>query len=32
VFDPSGRLRLTVRHGETPDHIAADLRQLLAGK
>lgn len=32
VFDPAGRLRLTVRHGETPDHIAADLRQLLAGK
>lgn len=32
VFDPSGRLRLAVRHGETPEHIAGDLRQLLAGK
>jgi protein SCO1/2 len=32
VFDPTGRLRLVIRHGETPDRIAADLRQLLAGK
>jgi protein SCO1/2 len=32
VFDPEGRLRLVIRHGETPDRIAADLRQLLAGK
>ena len=32
VFDPQGRLRLVVSHGETPEHIAADLRQLLAGK
>lgn len=32
VFDPAGTLRLTVRHGESPEHIAADLRQLLAGK
>ena len=32
VFDPQGRLRLTVRHGETPERIAADLKQLLAGK
>lgn len=32
VFDPTGRLRLVIRHGETPEHIAADLRQLLAGK
>jgi protein SCO1/2 len=31
VFDPQGRLRLSVRHGETPDRIAADLKQLLAG-
>ncbi|HEX8988562.1 MAG TPA: SCO family protein [Rhodocyclaceae bacterium] len=32
VFAPSGKLRLVVRHGETPQHIADDLRQLLAGK
>jgi len=32
VFDPAGRLRLIVRHGEAPERIAADLRQLLAGK
>jgi protein SCO1/2 len=32
IFDPQGRLRLTVRHGETPDRIAADLKLLLAGK
>ena len=32
VFDPQGQLRLTIRHGETPDHIAADLKLLLAGK
>ncbi|WIM05591.1 MAG: SCO family protein [Candidatus Nitricoxidivorans perseverans] len=32
AFDPRGRLRLVIRHGETPDHIAADLRLLLAGK
>ncbi|MBI4984876.1 MAG: SCO family protein [Rhodocyclales bacterium] len=32
VFDPQGRLRLTVRHGEAPERIAADLRLLLAGK
>ena len=32
VFDPQGRLRLLVRHGERPDSIAADLRLLLAGK
>ncbi|MDD5249143.1 MAG: SCO family protein [Rhodocyclaceae bacterium] len=32
VFDPQGRLRLTIRHGEAPERIAADLRQLLAGK
>ena len=31
VFDPQGRLRLTVRHGETPERLVADLRQLLAG-
>lgn len=32
AFDPQGRLRLTIRHGETPDRIAADLKLLLAGK
>lgn len=32
VFDPQGNLRLTVRHGETPQRIAADLKLLLAGK
>lgn len=32
AFDPQGRLRLLVKHGETPANIAADLRQLLAGK
>lgn len=32
VFDPQGRIRLLIRHGETPEHIAADLRLLLAGK
>jgi len=32
AFDPQGRLRLTIRHGETPERIAADLKQLLAGK
>ena len=32
VFDPQGRLRLTIRHGETPERIAADLKLLLAGK
>jgi len=30
VFDPSGKLRLYVKHGETADNIAADIRQLLA--
>lgn len=32
IFDPQGRLRLTVRHGETPEHVAADLKLVLAGK
>lgn len=32
AFDPQGRLRLLFRHGETPDHIAADLKLLLADK
>lgn len=32
VFDPQGRLRLLVRHGEKPANIAADFKLLLAGK
>lgn len=32
VFDPQGRLRLLVRHGENPDSVASDLKLLLAGK
>lgn len=32
AYDPQGRLRLLIRHGETPEHIAADLQKLLAGQ
>lgn len=32
IYDPAGRLRLYVRHGEKPAAIAADLKLLLAGK
>jgi len=32
VFDPQGRLRLYVKHGEKPDLIAADIRKLIAGQ
>jgi len=32
VYDPLGRLRLYVRHGETAENIAADIRLLLQGK
>lgn len=32
AFDPQGRLRLLLRHGEIPDNVAADLKLLLAGK
>jgi protein SCO1/2 len=32
VFDPRGRLRLYLRHGETPERIAQDLKRLLAGE
>jgi protein SCO1/2 len=32
VFDPQGKLRLLLRHDETPANIAADLKLLLAGK
>jgi protein SCO1 len=32
VIDPQGRLRLFVRHAQTPDPLIADLKLLLAGK
>lgn len=32
VFDPGGRLRLYVKHGESAAAITDDIRQLLAGK
>jgi protein SCO1/2 len=32
AFDPQGRLRLLIRDGTSPEHIAADLKQLLSGK
>ncbi|MDZ4255517.1 MAG: SCO family protein [Sulfuritalea sp.] len=32
AFDPQGKLRLLLRHGEAPANIAADLKLLLAGK
>lgn len=32
AFDPQGRLRLLLRHGEAPASVAADLKLLLAGK
>lgn len=32
AYDPTGRLRLLMPHGAKPEHIAADLRALLAGK
>jgi protein SCO1/2 len=32
LYDPQGRLRLYVRHGEKPELIAQDLKLLLAGK
>jgi protein SCO1/2 len=32
LFDPAGRLRLYVRHGEAPDNLVADIKVLLAGK
>ena len=31
LFDPQGRLRLYARHGEGPDALASDLRELLRG-
>lgn len=32
AIDPQGRLRLYIKHGETPDQMAADIKLLLAGK
>ena len=32
AFDPQGKLRLLLRHGEAPAKVAADLKLLLAGK
>jgi len=32
VFDPQGRLRLYVKHGEKPEAIVADLKKLIAGR
>jgi protein SCO1/2 len=32
IFDPEGRLRLYVRHGQSADAIAADIKLLLAGQ
>ncbi|BAO31093.1 SCO family protein [Sulfuritalea hydrogenivorans] len=32
VFDPRGRLRLYVRHGETPERVTQDIKRLLAGE
>lgn len=32
AFDPQGRLRFLIRHGETPSIVAADLKLLLDGK
>lgn len=31
LFDPQGRTRLFVRHGETPERLMADIKLLLAG-
>ncbi len=31
IFDPQGRARLYVKHGETAENIVADIRVLLAG-
>jgi len=32
IFDPQGKLRLYVKHGEKPELIARDLKLLVAGK
>lgn len=31
AYDPAGSLRLLIPHGAQPEHVAADLRRLLAG-
>jgi len=31
LYDPQGRLRLIEKYGETAEHLAADIRRLLAG-
>ncbi|HTJ96681.1 MAG TPA: SCO family protein [Rhodocyclaceae bacterium] len=32
AFDPQGRLRLYIKHGVTPEQLAADLKLLIQGK
>ncbi|MDQ8023936.1 MAG: SCO family protein [Moraxellaceae bacterium] len=32
IFDPQGRARLFVRHGETPERVAQDVKLLIDGK
>ena len=32
AFDPQGRLRLAIRHEQTAEFVAADVRLLLAGR
>lgn len=32
AIDPQGRLRLYIKHGETPEQMAEDIKLLLAGK
>lgn len=32
IFDPQGRVRLYVKHGESAENLAADIRMLLAGR
>ncbi|MBS3916882.1 MAG: SCO family protein [Sulfuritalea sp.] len=32
IYDPQGRLRLYIKHGEKPEVIAKDLKLLIAGK
>jgi len=32
AFDPQGRLRLLLKHGDAPVNLAGDIKQLLAGK
>lgn len=32
AFDPQGRLRLLIRHGEAPQNVADDVRRLISGR